>query len=107
MKISIEIDDEVVSWFEKKADILGLDIDDLIEFIMKGYLRKNDPKKAVEMTNRNRVAAGMSVEKAKRFVALPVEKSLWNELARIAENKNQETADMIISLIENFAGNEG
>lgn len=106
MELSVDISEEVVNWFEKKADSLGLDIDDLVEFIMKGYLRKNDPKKAVEMNNRNRIAAGMSVEKAKRYVSLPIEKPLWEELCRIADKREEEASEMIISMISDFAEKE-
>lgn len=106
MKISLEIQDEVVEWFEKKCDGLGLDIDDLVEFLMKGYLSRNDPKKAVEMNNRNRIAAGMSAEKAKKYVSLPIEKVLWEELCTIAKNRGKEPTDMIISEIDKFARTE-
>lgn len=106
MKISLEIQDEVVEWFEKKCDGLGLDIDDLVEFLMKGYLSKNDPKKAVEMNSRNRIAAGMGVEKAKRYVSLPIEKVLWEELCTIAKKRDKEPSQMVISMIDEFARTE-
>lgn len=106
MKISLEIDDDVAKWFEKKAGNLGIELDDLVEFIMKGYLSKNDPKKAVAMNNRNRIAAGMSIEKAKRYVSLPIEKALWEELCTIASNRETEPGEMVLSLISDFARNE-
>jgi macrodomain Ter protein organizer (MatP/YcbG family) len=104
--MTVEVNDEVVEWFEKKAAGLGLDIDDLVEFLMKGYLSKNDPKKAVEMNNRNRLAAGMSVEKAKKYVSLPVDKVLWEELCTIAKKKDTEPSQMVLSMIDEFARNE-
>lgn len=106
MEMCVEINDEVVKWFEKKSKGLGLDIDDLVEFLMKGYLSKNDPKKAVEMNNRNRLAAGMSVEKAKRYVSLPIEKVLWEEICTIAKNREVEPSEMILSMIDEFARKE-
>ena len=106
MNLSIEIDDEVVTWFEKKSEGLGLDVDDLIGFIMKSYLRKNDPKKAVEMNNRNRIAAGMSIEKAKKYVSLPIEKLLWQEICNIAKKREKEPSEMVLSLIQDFAEKE-
>ena len=106
MKLSVEINDEVVQWFENKAESLGIEVDDLVEFIMKGYLSKNDPKKAVEMNNRNRIAAGMSVEKAKKYVSLPIEKVMWEEICTIAKNRETEPAEMVISVIDEFARNE-
>ncbi|PID78317.1 MAG: hypothetical protein CSA18_02060 [Deltaproteobacteria bacterium] len=103
MKLSVEIDEDVVKWFKKKSGNLGVEIDDLVEFIMKGYLSKNDPKKAVAMNNRNRLAAGMSVEKAKRYVSLPIEKVLWEELCTIASKRDKEPGEMVISMISEFA----
>ncbi|MGE4520523.1 MAG: hypothetical protein AB7E04_13570 [Desulfobacteraceae bacterium] len=106
MKMTVEINDEVVKWFEKKAEGLGIDLDDLVEFLMKGYLSKNDPKKAVEMNHRNRLAAGMSVEKAKRYVSLPIHKVLWEELCTIAKKRETEPSEMVLSMIDEFARNE-
>lgn len=106
MKLKVEVNDDVVKWFHKKSDSLGLDIDDLIEFIMKGYMAKNDPKKAVALNNRNRIAAGMSAERAKRYVSLPIEKLLWEEICKIAKNRDKEPGEMVLALIDDFAKNE-
>lgn len=99
MEITLNLSEELVKWYEKRAANFGLDIEDLVDFVLTAYAKKTDPKKAAPIPVRARVAAGISEEEALAYMHFPLEKSLWQGAMARAELEGIETTLFLTRII--------
>ena len=84
MDVTLTLEDKLVKWYQKRADNFGLDLDDMVDFVLTSYARKTDPKKTTDLTIKDRAASGMSETEARRFVRVPMTRELWEQVTRRA-----------------------
>lgn len=99
MEIRLNLNEELVKWYEKRAHTFGLALEDLVDFVLTAYAKKTDPKKAAPLPVRARVAEGMGEEEALRYMHFPLERSLWQEAMVCAEREGLETTLFLTRII--------
>ncbi|MDL2286105.1 hypothetical protein LJC24_01520 [Desulfococcaceae bacterium OttesenSCG-928-F15] len=99
MEIRLNLNEELVKWYEKRAGNLGLEIEDLVDFVLTAYAKKTDPKKAAPIPVRARVAAGLGEDEALHYMHFPLEKRLWQGAMARAEQEGIDTTIFLTRLI--------
>ncbi|TYT74935.1 hypothetical protein [Desulfobotulus mexicanus] len=102
MEVTLNLNEDLVKWYQKRSANFGLDLDDMVDFVLNAYAKKTDPKKTAAIPSRARAAAGMSEEEALRYVHFPLEKRLWHGARELAEKTEMDATEFLTRVIVDF-----
>lgn len=106
MEVTLNLNDDLVKWYKKRSANFGLDLDDLVDFVLNAYAKKTDPKKTAAIACRARAACGMSEVEALRYVHFPLEKRLWHGARELAEKTDMDATEFLTRVIDDFLSRE-
>lgn len=102
MEVTLNLNEDLVKWYQKRSANFGLDLEDLVDFVLNAYAKKTDPKKTAAIPCRARAASGMSEAEALQYVHFPLEKRLWHDARKHAEEAEMDATEFLTRMIDEF-----
>ncbi|PIE71548.1 MAG: hypothetical protein CSA22_01605 [Deltaproteobacteria bacterium] len=101
-KGSVPVASGLLEWFEGRAEIMGLDAEDLVDYVLTAYMKKTDPRRTLDVSGRKLAAMGVSKSESQKFVSVVIERILWERFKTRGRETRQDPAEMVGTALRQF-----